>query len=182
MASAEQVYAKQVDVGDVVTSTNINPHDSSDVLLDLSSLDVSGFTPDTTDLYASIIDLSGGTATIWNSTSTSLVSSIALGSGFRNITGTSGADTFVFLAGGSAENGINLITDFTVGTDKIRIQWEGNGSPTDLAGLGLTLSGSSRVQLRDSVTNELIANFSGVSQSALQNQIDSDFSSVFEIV
>ena len=127
-------------------------------------------------------------------------SSIALGSGFRNITGTSGADslkgndqfntinggngkdTFVFLAGGSAENGINLITDFTVGTDKIRIQWEGNGSPTDLAGLGLTLSGSSRVQLRDSVTNELIANFSGVSQSALQNQIDSDFSSVFEIV
>ena len=104
------------------------------------------------------------------------------GAGSDTLYGGSGVDTFVFLAGGSAENGINLITDFTVGTDKIRIQWEGNGSPTDLAGLGLTLSGSSRVQLRDSVTNELIANFSGVSQSALQNQIDSDFSSVFEIV
>ena len=200
VASAEQAYAKQVGVSDVVTSTTINPDDNRDVFLDLSNLDVSGFTSDTTNLYASIIDLSGSAATIWNSTTNSLVSSIALGSGFRNITGTSGADslkgndqfntinggngadTFVFLAGGSAENGINLITDFTVGTDKIRIQWEGNGSPTDLAGLGLTLSGSSRVQLRDSVTNELIANFSGVSQSALQNQIDSDFSSVFEIV
>ena len=104
------------------------------------------------------------------------------GTGRDTLSGGNGVDTFVFLAGGSAENGINLITDFTVGTDKIRIQWEENGSPTDLAGLGLTLSGSSRVQLRDSVTNELIANFSGVSQSALQNQIDSDFSSVFEIV
>jgi hypothetical protein len=41
VASAEQAYAKQVGVSDVVTSTNINPHDSSDVLLDLSSLDVS---------------------------------------------------------------------------------------------------------------------------------------------
>ena len=103
MASAEQVYAKQVDVGDVVTSTTINPHDSSDVLLDLSSLDVSGFTPDTTDLYASIIDLSGGTATIWNSTSTSLVSGITLES-FLNITGTSGADS---LAGNGETNTIN---------------------------------------------------------------------------
>jgi len=93
MASAEQAYAKQVGVGDVVTSTTINPDDSGDVLLDLSSLDVSGFTPDTTDLYASIIDLSDSTATIWNSTSTSLVSGIALGSGFVNITGTSGADS-----------------------------------------------------------------------------------------
>ena len=104
------------------------------------------------------------------------------GTGRDTLSGGNSAYTFVFLAGGSAENGINLITDFTVGTDKIRIQWEGNGLPTNLAGLGLTLSGSSRVQLRDSVTNELIANFSGVSQSALQNQIDSDFSSVFEIV
>ncbi|MGB0465165.1 MAG: calcium-binding protein, partial [Candidatus Puniceispirillaceae bacterium] len=104
MASAEQVYAKQVDVGDVVSSTTINPDDSSDVLLDLSSLDVSGFTPDTTDLYASIIDLSGGTATIWNSTSTSLVSGITLESSFLNITGTSGADS---LAGNGETNTIN---------------------------------------------------------------------------
>ena len=104
------------------------------------------------------------------------------GTGSDTLSGGNGADTFVILVGGSTENGIDTISDFVIGTDKIRIQWEGEGSPTDLAGLGLTLSGSSRVQLRDSVTNELIANFSGVSQSALQNQIDSDFSSVFEIV
>ena len=59
VASAEQAYAKQVGVSDVVTSTTINPDDNRDVLLDLSNLDVSGFTPDTTNLYASIIDLSG---------------------------------------------------------------------------------------------------------------------------
>ena len=73
-------------------------------MLDLSNLDVSGFTPDTTDIYASIIDLSGSTATIWKSTSTSLVSGITLGSGFLNITGTSGADS---LAGNGETNTIN---------------------------------------------------------------------------
>ena len=62
MASAEQVYAKQVDVGDVVTSTTINPDDASDVLLDLSSLaDVSGFTyADINRSICHIIALSGG--------------------------------------------------------------------------------------------------------------------------
>ena len=144
MASAEQVYAKQVGVGDVVTSTNINPHDSSDVLLDLSSLDVSGFTPDTTDLYASIIDLSGGTATIWNSTSTSLVSGITLESSFLNITGTSGADS---LAGNGEKNTIN--------------------------------GGGGNARLTDSANNDLLT-FSGVTQSALQTQINTDFSSIFE--
>ena len=104
VASAEQVYAKQVDVGDVVTSTTINPDNSSDVLLDLSSLDVSGFTPNSTDLYASIIELTGSTATIWNSPSTSLVSGITLGSSFVNITGISGADS---LTGNGETNTIN---------------------------------------------------------------------------
>ena len=61
VASAEQAYAKQFGVGDVVTSTTINPDDNRDVLLNLSNLDVSGFTPDTTNLYASIIDLSDST-------------------------------------------------------------------------------------------------------------------------
>ena len=165
----------------LMVSTTINPDDNRSGIIWIYQILMYLALPLIQQIYtASIIDLSGSAATIWDSTTNSLVSSIALGSGFRNITGTSGADslkgndqfntinggngadTFVFLAGGSAENGINLITDFTVGTDKIRIQWEGNGSPTDLAGLGLTLSGSSRVQLRDAVTNELIANFSGV--------------------
>ena len=268
MASAEQVYAKQVDVGDVVTSTNINPHDSSDVLLDLSSLDVSGFTPDTTDLYASIIDLSGGTATIWNSTSTSLVSGITLGSGFLNITGTSGADslagngetntinggggndllqgggirdtlngdagndtlyghtgddrlnggngdddiwgdegndflyghdgddtltggddddTFVIAVGlydtsdNTPLNGHDTILDFVVGTDKVLILWGGTGdTPTDLEGAGLSLTErGGNARLTDSANNDLLT-FSGVTQSALQTQINTDFSSVFE--
>ena len=104
VASAEQAYAKQVDVSDVVTSTTINPDNSSDVLLDLSSLDVSGFTPNSTDLYASIIELTGSTATIWNSPSTSLVSGITLGSSFVNITGISGADS---LTGNGETNTIN---------------------------------------------------------------------------
>ncbi len=268
MASAEQVYAKQVDVGDVVTSTNINPHDSSDVLLDLSSLDVSGFTPDTTDLYASIIDLSGGTATIWNSTSTSLVSGITLESSFLNITGTSGADslagngetntinggggndllqgggirdtlngdagndtlyghtgddrlnggngdddiwgdegndflyghdgddtltggddddTFVIAVGlydtsdNTPLNGHDTILDFVVGTDKVLILWGGTGdTPTDLEGAGLSLTErGGNARLTDSANNDLLT-FSGVTQSALQTQINTDFSSVFE--
>ncbi|MEC8743761.1 MAG: hypothetical protein VXX49_03810, partial [Pseudomonadota bacterium] len=250
MASAEQVYAKQVDVGDVVTSTNINPHDSSDVLLDLSSLDVSGFTPDTTDLYASIIDLSGGTATIWNSTSTSLVSGITLESSFLNITGTSGADslagngetntinggggndllqgggirdtlngdtgndtlyghtgddrlegkygddtltggddddTFVISVGlydtsdNTPLNGHDTILDSVVGTDKVLILWGGTGdTPTDLEGAGLSLTErGGNARLTDSANNDLLT-FSGVTQSALQTQINTDFSSVFE--
>ena len=223
MASAEQVYAKQVDVGDVVTSTNINPHDSSDVLLDLSSLDVSGFTPDTTDLYASIIDLSGGTATIWNSTSTSLVSGITLESSFLNITGTSGADSLAgngetnTINGGSGDdrlegkygddaliggndddtfiisvglydtsdntslNGHDIILDFVVGTDKVLILWGGTGdTPTDLEGAGLSLTErGGNARLTDSANNDLLT-FSGVTQSALQTQINTDFSSVFE--
>ena len=268
MASAEQVYAKQVDVGDVVTSTNINPHDSSDVLLDLSSLDVSGFTPDTTDLYASIIDLSGGTATIWNSTSTSLVSGITLESSFLNITGTSGADSlagngetntinggggndllqgggirdtlngdagndtlyghtgddrlnggngdddiwgdegndFLYghdgddtLTGGDDDdtsviavglydtsdntplNGHDTILDFVVGTDKVLVLWGGTGdTPTDLEGAGLSLTErGGNARLTDSANNDLLT-FSGVTQSALQTQINTDFSSVFE--
>ena len=92
-------------------------------------------------IYMPLLLICPAVATIWDSTTNSLVSSIALGSGFRNITtalqaqivlkgndqfntinGGNGADTFVFLAGGSAENGINLITDFTVGTDKIKNQ------------------------------------------------------------
>ncbi|MGB1983778.1 MAG: calcium-binding protein [Candidatus Puniceispirillaceae bacterium] len=286
MASAEQVYAKQVDVGDVVTSTTINPDDSSDVLLDLSSLDVSGFTPDTTDLYASIIDLSGGTATIWNSTSTSLVSGITLESSFLNITGTSGADSlagngetntinggggndllqgggirdtlngdagndtlyghtgddrlnggngdddiwgdegndFLYghdgddvLRGGTGDdrlegkygddtltggddddtfvisvglydtsdntplNGHDTILDFVVGTDKVLILWGGTGdTPTDLEGAGLSLTErGGNARLTDSANNDLLT-FSGVTQSALQTQINTDFSSVFE--
>ena len=250
MASAEQVYAKQVDVGDVVTSTTINPDDSSDVLLNLSSLDVSGFTPDTTDLYASIIDLSGGTATIWNSTSTSLVFGITLESSFLNITGTSGADslagngetntinggggndllqgggirdtlngdtgndtlyghtgddrlegkygddtltggddddTFVIAVGlydtsdNTPLNGHDTILDFVVGTDKVLILWGGTGdTPTDLEGAGLSLTErGGNARLTDSANNDLLT-FSGVTQSALQTQINTDFSSVFE--
>ncbi|MGB0755184.1 MAG: calcium-binding protein [Candidatus Puniceispirillaceae bacterium] len=268
VASAEQVYAKQVDVGDVVTSTTINPDDSSDVLLDLSSLDVSGFTPDTTDLYASIIDLSGGTATIWNSTSTSLVSGITLESSFLNITGTSGADSlagngetntinggggndllqgggirdtlngdagndtlyghtgddrlnggngdddiwgdegndFLYghdgddtLTGGDDDdtfvisvglydtsdntplNGHDTILDSVVGTDKVLILWGGTGdTPTDLEGAGLSLTErGGNARLTDSANNDLLT-FSGVTQSALQTQINTDFSSVFE--
>ena len=55
VASAEQAYAKQVDVSDVVTSTTINPDNSSDVLLDLSSLDVSGFTPEYQQIYMPLL-------------------------------------------------------------------------------------------------------------------------------
>jgi len=72
-------------------------------LLDLSGLDVSGFIPDDDNPYAVIADLrvdsAFGIATIWNSTSSTLVSGITLNSGFANITGTSGAD---FLKGGAS--------------------------------------------------------------------------------
>ena len=237
-------------------------------MLDLSNLDVSGFTPDTTNLYASIIDLSGGTATIWNSTSTSLVSGITLESSFLNITGTSGADslagngetntinggggndllqgggirdtlngdagndtlyghtgddrlnggngdddiwgdegndflyghdgddtltggddddTFVIAVGlydtsdNTPLNGHDTTLDFVVGTDKVLILWGGTGdTPTDLEGAGLSLTErGGNARLTDSANNDLLT-FSGVTQSALQTQINTDFSSVFE--
>ena len=53
VASAEQAYAVVVDTNDI-TSGSITP-DIDETLIDLSSLDVSGFTPDTTNLYASLL-------------------------------------------------------------------------------------------------------------------------------
>ena len=92
VASAEQACAVVVDTNDI-TSGSITP-DIDETLIDLSSLDVSGFTPDTTNLYASIIDVSGGsTATIWNSATSQLVSGITVANSFGSITGTFGADS-----------------------------------------------------------------------------------------
>ena len=112
MASAEQVYAKQVDVGDVVAGATINPDDANDVLLDLSALAVSNFSP-APDTYANIIDLDSNhisgfvrrEISLWHDTQTTpgLITNLSLGRGFVDITGTSVADS---LKGSSEANTI----------------------------------------------------------------------------
>ena len=62
----------------------------------LSSLDVTGFTPDTTNLYAAVVDLKNGTATIWNSATSQLVSGITVNTAsFTHVIGTAGADNLI---------------------------------------------------------------------------------------
>ena len=112
MASAEQAYAKQVGVSDVVAGATINPDDANDVLLDLSALAVSNFSP-APDTYANIIDLDSNhisgfvrrEISLWHDTQTTpgLITNLSLGRGFVDITGTSVADS---LKGSSEANTI----------------------------------------------------------------------------
>ena len=112
MASAEQAYAKQVGVSDVVAGATINPDDANDVLLDLSALAVSNFSP-APDTYANIIDLDSNhisgfvrrEISLWHDTQTTpgLITNLSLGRGFVDITGMSVADS---LKGSSEANTI----------------------------------------------------------------------------
>ena len=112
MASAEQAYARQVGVSDVVAGATINPDDANDVLLDLSALAVSNFSP-APDTYANIIDLDSNhisgfvrrEISLWHDTQTTpgLITNLSLGRGFVDITGTSVADS---LKGSSEANTI----------------------------------------------------------------------------
>ena len=112
MASAEQAYAKQVGVSDVVAGATINPDDANDVLLDLSALAVSNSSP-APYTYANIIDLDSNhisgfvrrEISLWHDTQTTpgLITNLSLGRGFVDITGTSVADS---LKGSSEANTI----------------------------------------------------------------------------
>ena len=99
VASAEQAYAITVDTDDLVSGNNIAPDGTESTYhteLFLSSLDVTGFTPDTTNLYAAVVDLKNGTATIWNSATSQLVSGITVNTAsFTHVIGTAGADNLI---------------------------------------------------------------------------------------
>ena len=107
--------------------------------------------------------------------------------GDDTLTGGDDDDTFVISVGlydtsdNTPLNGHDTILDSVVGTDKVLILWGGTGdTPTDLEGAGLSLTErGGNARLTDSANNDLLT-FSGVTQSALQTQINTDFSSVFE--
>ena len=148
-----------------------------------------------------MIDL-GSTATIWNSSSSTLISSITLGSGYVNITGTSGTDhligddsdntlnggagrdTFVISVDGTGANTLNgsdTITDFDVTAttgDIVRISWQGGGAtPSTLAGAGLALgTNGSNAVLTDSAESSIIyLTFDRVAQADLVEATHFDF-------
>ena len=127
------------------------------------------------------------------------------GGGADTLTGGTGVvDTFVVLLGGNSNNGNDTITDFEVGTDIIRISWQGDDSnvPADFTAANLSINVDStgnnatlvhtettrgshpnQTGSYEITTETTLVTFTGVTDTDLLNQFTSGrVESVIEIV
>jgi Ca2+-binding RTX toxin-like protein len=75
---------------------------------------------------------------------------IIAGSGHDTLTGGTGADNFTFIDGQAGGNVV--ITDFTVGTDKLTLQGYNNNAFSDALKHAVVAGGSTTITLQDHTT------------------------------